>query len=54
MIDKIDSMFDEHDDLLDSVLNFLIYQQFKMQIIFDLFAIQNEKFYLIKSSSESD
>ena len=54
IIDKIDLVFDEHDDLFNSVLNFSIYQQFKMQIIFDLFAIQNQKFYLIKSSSNSN
>ena len=48
IIDKIDLVFDEHDDLFNFVLNFSIYQQFKMQIIFDLFAIQNQKFLFDK------
>ena len=54
VIDKIDSMFDDHDDLFDSMLSLSIYKQFEMQTIYDLFDIRNEMLYLIKTSSESN
>ena len=54
MIDKIDLMLNNHDDLLDSMLNFSIYKQFEMQIIYDLFDIRDEMLYLIKTLSKSN
>ena len=54
IIDKIDSMFDDYDDLFDSMLNFSIYKQFEMQIIYNLLDIRNEMLYLIKTSSKSN
>ena len=54
IINKIDSMFDDYDDLLDLMLNFSIYKQFEMQTVYDLFDIRNEMLYLIKTSSKSN
>ena len=54
MIDRIDSMFNDHDDLFNSMLNLSIYKQFEMQIIYNLFDIRNEMLYLIKTLSKSN